>query len=162
MNWEEVFSGSAGPAGLQWALNSSSSRRILRREVQKMLRPGYYAGPFHLTRAKFKPGRKLLGYFNFTASDGLALESYPLHLAVAWQNELNNDYRVDDWMQLQEEANHFGLMPVQCDLWRDLPERKMELRLWPFDPAFPQLIRLSNPSYVAGMLESLDIPRDHR
>lgn len=162
MNWEEVFSGNAGPAGLQWALNSSSSRRFLRREVQKMLRPGYHAGPFHLTRAKFKPGRKLLAYFSFSASDGLDPVSYPLHLAVAWQNELNVDDRLDDWMQLQEDAKRSGLMPAQCDLWRDLPERKMELRLWPFDPEFPQLVRLSNPSYIAGMLESLGIPRDQR
>ena len=160
MNWKEILSGNAGLAGLQWALNSPSSRRLLRREAQKMLRPGYHAGPFHLTRAKFKPGRKLLAYFNFTACDSNDPESYPLHLAVAWQNELDGDQRLEDWRELQQEANRSGLMPVQSDLWRDLPERGMRLRLWPFDPEFPQLVRLSNPSYVAGMLESLGITRD--
>lgn len=162
MNWEEVFSGNAGPAGLQWALNSPSSRRLLRREAQKMLRPGYHAGPFHLTRAKFKPGRKLLAYFTFSALDGNDSESYPLHLAIAWQNELYGDSRLDGWSQLQEEADRSGLMPVQCDLWRDLPERGMRLQLWPFDPEFPQLVRLGNPSYITGMFESLDITRDRR
>ena len=89
-----------------------------------MLQPGYHAGPFHLTRAKFKPGRKLLAYFNFAACDSNNLEIYPLHLAVAWQNELDGDHRLEDWRELQEEANRSGLMPVQCDLWRDLPERE--------------------------------------
>jgi hypothetical protein len=51
-------------------------------------------------------------------------------------------------------------MPVQCDLWRDLPERGMRLQLWPFDPEFPQLIRLGTPSYVAGMFASLGITDD--
>ena len=160
MNWEEILSGNAGLAGLQWAINSPSSRRVLRSEAQKMLRPGYHAGPFHLTRAKFKPARKLLAYFNFAARHGNDPESYPLHLAVAWQNELDGDHRLEDWGELQEEANHSGLMPVQCDLWRDLPGRGMSLRLWPFDPEFPQLVRLSDPSYVAEMLESLGIPHD--
>jgi hypothetical protein len=160
MNWEEIFSGNAGPAGLQWALNSSSSRRLLRREAQKMLRPGYHAGTFHLTRAKFKPGRKLLAYFTFSAINGNDSESDPLHLAIAWQNELDDDSRLDGWSQLQAEANRSGLMPVQLDLWRDLPERGMRLQLWPFDPEFPQLVRLGNASYVTGVFESLGITRD--
>ena len=160
MNWEEVFSGNAGPAGLQWALNSPFSRRLLRQEAQKMLRPGYHVGPFHLTRAKFKPGRKLLAYFTFSALDGNDRERYPLHLAVAWQNEMDGDHRLDGWSQLQEEANRSGLMPVQCDLWRDLPQRGMRLQLWPFDPEFPQLIRLGDPSYVAGLFSSLGIAHD--
>lgn len=160
MNWEEVFSGNAGPAGLQWALNSPFSRRLLQREVQKMLLPGYHAGPFHLTRAKFKPGRKLLAYFTFSARDGNDRDDHPLHLAVAWQNEPDGDPRPDGWSQLQEEANRAGLMPVQCDLWRDWPERGMRLQLWPFDPKFPQLVRLGNPVHVAGMFASLGIAGD--
>lgn len=125
-----------------------------------MLRPGYHAGPFHLTRAKFKPGRHLLAYFDFTARDSDDLKSHPLHLAVAWQNGLDGDHHLEDWRALQEGADHSGLMPVQCDLWRDLPERGMRLQLWPFDPEFPQLVRLSDPAYVAGLLESIGIPRE--
>ena len=162
MNWEEILSGNAGPAGLQWALNNPSSRRLLRREAQRMLRPGYHAGPFHLTRAKFKPGRKLLAYFNFTACDSNDLEIYPLHLAVAWQNELDGDHRLEDWRELQEDANRSGLMPVQCDLWRELPERGMRLQIWPFDPEFPNLIRLGDPAYVATILATLGIDADRR
>jgi hypothetical protein len=160
MNWEEILSGNAGLAGLQWAINGPSSRRQLRMEAQKMLRPGYHAGPFRLTRAKFKPARKLLAYFNFVGRPENDLESYPLHLAVAWQNELDGDPHLADWGELQEEANRSGLMPVQCDLWRDIPERGLSLRLWPFDPEFPQLVHLSDPAYVAKMLESLDITHD--
>lgn len=148
MDWDEVFSGRAGAIGLQWTLKGPHSRRLLRQEVQEMLLPGYHPGPLHLTRAKFKPGRKLLAYFTFSARDGIEREDQPLHLAVAWQNDLPTD----DWSGLQEEANRAGLMPAQCALWRDLPERGMRLQLWPFDPAFPQLVRLGNPVHVAGML----------
>jgi hypothetical protein len=160
MNWEEILSGKAGLTGLQWALNNPSSRRLLRQEVQKMLRPGYHPDPLHLTRSKFKPGRHLLAYFNFAARDSNDLESYPLHLAAGWHNGLNGDHHIDHWRELQEEADRSGLMPVQCDLWRDLPERGIRLQLWPFDPQFPQLVRLSNPVYVAGMFDSLGIARD--
>src|SRR5690554_38210 len=148
MDWDEVFSGKAGAIGLQWALKGQYSRRLLRQEVQEMLLPGYHPGPLRLTRAKFKPGRKLLAYFTFSARDGSEREDRPLHLAVAWQNDLDTD----DWSGLQEEANRAGLMPTQCALWRDLPERGMRLQLWPFDPAFPQLVRLGNPVHVAQML----------
>jgi len=70
MKQEEILSGKAGLAGLQRVLNGQSSRRLLRSEVQAMLRQGYSAGPFHLTRAKFKPGRKLSAYFTFPARNG--------------------------------------------------------------------------------------------
>ena len=58
-----------------------------------MLRPGYRAGPFHLTRAKFKPGRKLSAYFTFPALDAVGKPGHPVHLAVTWQKNLdgNND-----------------------------------------------------------------------
>src|SRR5690349_9914380 len=144
MNWEDVISGTAGPAGLQWAVNSAASRRLLRKEAQEMLRPGFHAGPFHLTRAKFKPGQKLLAYFLFTAIAAGTRQSDSLHLAVEWRNEMDGDQHQADWSQLQEEANRAGLMPVQSQLWRDLPERKLRLQLWPFDPKFPQLVRLGN------------------
>ncbi len=160
MNWQEIFSGNAGPVGLQWALNGAFSRRLLRGEVQKMLRSGYRAGPFHLTRAKFKPGRKLLAYFTFPALDSQGRTNHPLHLAVAWENNLDGDARLDSWSQLEEEANRSGLMPVEYGLWRDLPERGMRLQLWPFDPEFPQLIRLGTPSYVAEMFAALGISGD--
>ena len=69
MNNEDVLSGKAGLAGIQRLINGQSSRRQLRSEVEKMLLPGYRAGAFHLTRAKFKPGRKLSAYFTFPALD---------------------------------------------------------------------------------------------
>jgi hypothetical protein len=67
MNHDEILSGKAGLAGIQSLVNGQASRRLLRREAQRMLRPEYQAGPFHLTRVKFKPERKLLAYFNFPA-----------------------------------------------------------------------------------------------
>jgi hypothetical protein len=159
MNQEDMLSGKAGLTGIQRALNGQSSRRLLRSEVQRMLRPGYRAGPFHLTRAKFKPGRKLSAYFTFPALNTADKSGHSVHLAVAWQN-LGANNHVDDRDQLQEEANQSGLMPVQRELWRDLLDHGIKLQVWPFDPEFPHLVRLGSPSYVAGMFKSLGITHD--
>ena len=157
MNQEEILSGKAGVAGIQHLLNGQSSRRGLREEVQTMLRPGYRAGPFHLTRAKFKPGRKLSAYFTLPVLDAKEETSPSLHLAVTWQYSLDDTPPTDHWSQLQSEAEGSGLMPVQCELWKDVPDKGMRLQLWPFDPKFPQLVRLGSPSYIAGVFSSLGI-----
>ena len=160
MNYEEVLSGDAGLAGIQSVLNGPSSRRLLRREAQDMLRSGYRAGPFHLTRAKFKPGRKLLAYFTFPVLDASGQASHFVHLAAAWQKNANGANQADAWGKLQEEANQSGLMPVQRTLWRDIPNQGLKLEVWPFDPEFPRLVRLGDPFYVAEMLASLGIADD--
>ena len=160
MNNEYILSGNAGLEGIQWVINGQSSRRLLRREVQSMLRQGYRAGPFHLTRAKFKPGRKLSAYFTFPVLDAVGQARHSVHLAVTWQKTLDGTNHADGRDQLQEEANQSGLMPVQRELWRDIPDQGIKLQIWPFDPEFPQLVRLGNPSYVAGMFASLGITHD--
>lgn len=160
MNQEEILSGNAGLAGVQWALNSPSSRRLLREEAQRMLLPGYRAGPFHLTRAKFKPGRHLLAYFTFPALDAKGQASHSVQLAVAWQNGREVNDGDAGRSQLEDQAKRSGLMPVQCELWRARPDRGITLQIWPLDPEFPQLIRLGDPSYVAGMFASLGIADD--
>jgi hypothetical protein len=157
MNREDILSGKAGLAGIQWALNGQSSRRLLRRETQTMLREGYRAGPFHLTRAKFKPERRLLAYFTFPAFDAAGHANHLVHLAVAWQKALEDINRTDGRSELREEADRSGLMPVQCELWRDVLDQGIELQLWPFDLKFPQLVRLGNASYVAEMFASVGI-----
>jgi len=162
MNHEDILFGKAGLAGIHWALNGQSSRRLLRSEAQKMLRPGYRAGPFHLTRAKFKPEQKLLAYFTFPVLDAAGRLSHSVQLAASWQKNLDGTNHTDDWVQLQEEANQAGLMPVQSELWRNILNQGIQLQVWPFDPEFPQLVRLSDPSYVAGMFASLGIAREFK
>lgn len=157
MNREDILSGTAGLAGIQWALNGQSSRRLLRSEVQGMLWEGYRAGSFHLTRAKFKPGRKLSAYYTFPVFNAADKASHSVQLAVTWQNSLEESNHADGRGQLQEEANQAGLMLVQRELWRDLPAHGLKLQVWPFDQKFPQLVRLGNSSYVAGMFSSLGI-----
>jgi hypothetical protein len=160
MNQEDLLSGKAGLSGIQQALNGQSSRRLLRSEAQRMLRQGYRAGSFHLTRAKFKPERKLLAYFTFPVLDAAGLASHSVQLAAAWQKNLDGKHQTEGWGQLQEEANRSGLMPFQCELWRENLDQGIELKVWPFDPEFPQLVRLGNPTYVAGMFTSLGIVPD--
>ena len=160
MNREDILSGKAGMAGIQRLLNGQSSRHLLKREVQGMLRAGYHAGPFHLTRAKFKPGRKLQAYFTFPTFDTAGKVCDSVHLAVTWQNTLDGTTSADGSEQLQEEANQSGLMPVQRELWRDLLDQGIKLQIWPLDPKFPQLVRLGNPSYVTKMFTSLGIAEE--
>jgi aminoglycoside phosphotransferase (APT) family kinase protein len=160
MNQEDILSGNAGLAGIQLALSGQASRRLLRTEVQTMLRNGYHAGPFQLTRAKFKPGRKLSAYFTFPVLNAVGEASHPVHLAITWQKDLEAGNHANARGQLQEEANRSGLMPVQRELWRDLLDPGIRLQIWPLDPKFPQLVRLGDPSYVAGMFATLGIAHD--
>src|SRR4030067_3809735 len=96
MTQEDILSGRAGLAGIQRLLNGESSRRLLRSEAQSMLRQGYRAGPFHLTRAKFKPGRKLSVYFTFPVLDAVGQASHSVQLAVAWRKTLDGNHHPDD------------------------------------------------------------------
>jgi thiamine kinase-like enzyme len=157
MRQEEVLSGNAGVTGIQRLLNGQSSRALLKREVQKMLQEGYRIDSFQLTRAKFKPGRKLSAYFTVPVLHTKDQASYLMQIAVTWQNELDDAPHANNWIRLQNEANEAGLMPVQCELWRDVPKRGIRIQVWPFDPKFPQLVRLGNPSYVAGIFSALGI-----
>jgi thiamine kinase-like enzyme len=157
MNYEDILSGKAGLNGIQSALNGQSSRHQLRKVAQSMLRPGYRAGTLHLTRAKFKPDRKLLAYFTFPALDAAGEPSHLVQLAAAWQKDQDNSSHRDGWAQLQQEADQVGLMPVQSELWRDIPDQGLTLQMWPFDPEFLQLVRLGNPSYIAERFASLGI-----
>src|SRR5689334_1230085 len=148
MNQEEILSGKAGLAGIQGLIHGQSSRNLLRKEAQAMLKEGYRAGPFHLTRVKFKPGRKLSAYFTFPAISAVGDASHLVHLAVAWQANLDGNPGVVKRAQLQEQADQNGLMPVQRELWREIPDRGLKLEMWPFDPEFSQLVRLGDPAYV--------------
>jgi len=157
---EDILSGKAGVAAIQQVLNGQSSRRLLKREVQRMLREGYRIGTLHLTRAKFKPERKLSAYFNFPALDVEGRASQLMHLAVTWQPNLDGANLDDSWSQLQDEARQSGLMPIQRELWKDIPDEGMRLQIWPFDPKFTQLVRLGSPSYAADIFRSLGITDD--
>ena len=160
MKYDEILSGKAGLAGLQRVLYGPSSRRLLRSEAESMLRQGYRAGPFHLTRAKFKPERKLSAYFTFPALDAAGNAKQSVHLAVSWQKNLDGNHHADGRGQLQAEANESGLMPVQRELWRDILDQGIEFQIWPLDAEFPQLVRLGDPAYVAGVFTSLGIAHD--
>lgn len=157
MNQRDILSGKAGVEGIQSLLHGQSSRRLLKQEVQRMLQEGYHPGPFHLTRAKFKPGRKLSAYFTVPVLRSKEPAGHLMHLAITWQTDLDNTSSAGSWSQLQNEADRAGLMPVQSELWRDVPDKGIRFQIWPFDPKFSQLVRLGNPVYVAEMFSSLAI-----
>jgi aminoglycoside phosphotransferase (APT) family kinase protein len=113
-----------------------------------------------LSRAKFKPGRKLSAYFSFPVLNDAGKVCHTSQLAVTWQNSLESGDDADGRSQLQQEASRAGLMPVQRELWRDLPERGIRLQIWPLDPKFPHLVNLGDPSHAAEMLASLGVAQD--
>ena len=158
MNQEDILSGKAGVAGIQRVLNGQSSRRLLRSEVQTMLRPGYRAGPFHLTRAKFKPGRKLSAYFTFPALEAVSQASHLVHLAVTWQKDLDGINHADSWSQLQEEARQSGLMPVQSELWKELLTRESSFRFGRSTRSFRSWFAWAIPPMLLGCLHLLELP----
>ena len=162
MNRDDILSGVAGLTGIQWMLSGQSSRRLLKSGAQSMLQQGYRAGPFQLTRAKFKPQRKLSAYFTVPVTDAAGQVIRSVHLAAAWQKSLEGSNLANGRERMQEEARRSGLMPVQRELWREVPDQWMELQMWPLDPEFPRLVRLGDPSHVAGMLRSLGIAPDLR
>lgn len=109
-------------------------------------------GPCRLTRAKFKPGRKLTTYYDAVVhmTDGDCVRS----IAVAWRcnGEAGSPAQIDRPSYPQAEA---CLMPVAApfrQLTANLPEWNMHVLISPLDADFVQLMRLCDQSYAQNML----------
>src|SRR5207237_5988774 len=81
----DVLSGSAGVAGVQWALVGRPMRRVLRRELGRMLPDARILGPCRLRRAKYKPGRHLTAYFDVTILEGRPGGNSVRPVEVTWR-----------------------------------------------------------------------------
>jgi thiamine kinase-like enzyme len=149
-----VLSGDAGLAGVRWLLLESGPRRVLRRELATMLGDPHVLGPCRLRRAKFKPGRKLTAYYEANLRDprGRPLGRRPI--AATWTAE-GGDRRwppVPEGAELEADAAGRGLATPFRALEAVVPDWSMHVLVSPLDVRFPHLVRLSDPSFLPGVV----------
>jgi aminoglycoside phosphotransferase (APT) family kinase protein len=152
-----ALSGSAGLAGVQWAVQGPAIRRMLRETIAGLLPPGSRVGPLRLTRAKFKPERKINAYYTFAVDGPARAGERPVPAAVTWQALGDPAGLAGALSQAQAEVEARGLLAPFCRLWQAIPERNLLLQVWPLDPVFPQLARLADPAHAAELLETLGL-----
>jgi Phosphotransferase enzyme family len=150
----DVLSGDAGLAGVRWLLLEPAPRRVLRHELATMLGDAHVLGPCRLRRAKFKPGRRLTAYYEADLRDprGRALARRPI--AATWTAE-GAERRwppVPEGAELAAEAAGRGLATPFCALQTVVPDWSMHVLVSPLDVRFPHLMRLSDPSFLPGVV----------
>jgi Ser/Thr protein kinase RdoA (MazF antagonist) len=149
VHFDDVVSGRTGAPGVRGALRSSPLRRRIRGVVVEALARPTPLGPCRLRRTKFKPGRKLTAYLDANVAGRAA----PTAIAVTWQAADGAPIgRSAQEVALESEAEGRGLRtPFRC-LTAEAPDLRMRVHIAPLDADFPQLVRLSDPAYVAHLL----------
>lgn len=153
MQISDVLMGRDGLAGVQWALQGRPARQALRQGLASLLADGALPGPCYLQRAKYKPGRKLTGYYDvgLRSSNGARPGRRPI--AVTWTNEAEDRAGpAPALLEMEAEAMRRGLAAPFQRLLAVVPAWGMRIRVAPLDPDFPQLVRVSDPHYVPNML----------
>jgi hypothetical protein len=149
MRVDDVLSGRSGAPGVRGALRSSPLRRRVRGAVVDALARPAPLGPCRLRRTKFKPGRKLTAYLdaNVVGVEGRRA------IAVTWDASGRAPLdRSAEEAALESEAERRGLRtPFRC-LTAEAPDFRMRVDIAPLDAVFPQLVRLSDPAYVANLI----------
>jgi len=145
-----LLGGGAGVAGVRALLYGSGARRVLREQLAALLEPGAAVGRCRLDRAKFKPGRKLTGYYlievlHRAGRDVRAVE-------VTWHAAGQAETPDEREPAMEEEARAAGVAAPFRYLRGHVPSTGAVLRVAPLDVAYPQLVRLCRPDYVQGML----------
>jgi aminoglycoside phosphotransferase (APT) family kinase protein len=150
----DVLSGDSGLAGVQWLLLGRSPRRALRGELATMLEDPNLLGPCRLRRAKFKPGRKLTASYDVHLRDSGARLQGRRPIAVTWTAEGLEHQSPSASLDtaLESEAASRGLATPFHTLATAVPDRGMRILVSPLDARFPQLPRLSDPSFLAEVV----------
>ena len=151
-----MLSGRAGAAGIQWLLFAPESRRALRRELATLLDDRCALGPCRLRRAKFKPGRKLTAYYDVHLRDSRGMPAGSRPVAVIWTpgGASGREGSAADGARVHAEALRRGLVAPFRSLEAEPQRPGPRILVSPLDESFPQLVRLSDPSYVAEILEA--------
>ncbi len=149
----EALAGRAGVEGVRWALRGPPMRSVLRGELRTLLGAFGAPGPVLLRRAKFKPGRKLTAYYDVGID---AHASRPV--AVTWTPVGDGGSQSSEpepgGLIMQAEAERQGLAAPFERLQSDMPGYGMRILVSPLDATYPQLVRVSAPGYVHGMLSA--------
>jgi Phosphotransferase enzyme family len=151
---EDVLSGRAGLEGVQWLLVAEGQRRVLPKQVKAMLSPGARLGGCLLRRARFRPGRKVKAFYDVMIKSRGSQYYSARPVAVTWEsNRATNEQRKDaDTVAIEAEARSRDVASPFRELAANLPQSRMRVLVWPVDPEFPQLVRLSDRQYVHNML----------
>lgn len=147
---EEILSGQAGLDGLRHLLYGRASRAALRRELTALLEPGAQLGACRLERAKFKPDRKLTGYYvaSISSTDRRLVRG----VEVVWSPGETADGEPPAETSMQDEARAAGVAAPFRALRADGPA--FGLHVAPLDVTFPQLVRLSTPDHVRELMSA--------
>src|SRR3989449_10807723 len=96
---------------IQWLLLSATPRRVLRDQLKSLLPAPNMLGPCRLRRVRFRPGRKLTGYYDARVRvEGT--EGYRVRpIAVTWTVDGEADWRQgrNALAELQAEAARQGV-----------------------------------------------------
>jgi Phosphotransferase enzyme family len=128
-----------------------------------MLLPGVKVRRCVLRRARFRPGRKLKGFYEVTIETNRGSVYCTRPIAVNWSSDVNENWesalRV---AEMQAEARRRNISEPFSRLSAESPQNNIRILVWPLDPDFEQLVRLSSWEYVSAMLSSLHrAPADH-
>jgi hypothetical protein len=154
MNLADALSGRAGLEGIRWMLTRAPFR-ALRRELGALLIDPAMLGPCHLRRVRFKPGHKLLADYDATIRvEGNGKYSLrPVFVVWGSYKDRVPCQATVDRAEMEAEALRRGVTAPFQKLAADRPELRVHVRVSPLDVHFPQLVRVSDPEYVRGMVD---------
>jgi hypothetical protein len=156
MRIDNVLMGRDGLAGVQGVLSGRPGRRALRQGLESLLPDRAGLGPCYLRRAKYKPGRKLTGYYDVDLRGVGADKPGRRSIAVTWTDAAADQADpAPALLDMQAEAVGRGLAAPFQRLLAAVPAWGMHIQVWPLDPHFPQLVRVSDPQYVRAMLTGM-------
>lgn len=148
---DEVLTGRGGVEALRTLLYGRNHRRRLLQQLNDLLEPRSRITRCDLERAKFKPGRKLTGYYLATVAGP---QPSRRAVEVVWSRDPRSDDLGADEAAMQDEARVAGVAaPFRrlCDRPADGPW----VQVAPLDVSYPQLVRLSRPDHVRRLLETV-------
>ena len=151
MSITDALSGKGGISAVQWALLDPASRTAIAERLDDLLADGAEATAWRLHRAKFKPDRKINAHFNVTLrwNDTDVVRS----VVVTWTPTDDTGRQKDAALaDMEAHAIERGLAAPFRRLHDSVPQWGMEMLVSPLDPAFPQLIKLSEPEAIGSML----------
>ncbi|HYY72712.1 MAG TPA: aminoglycoside phosphotransferase family protein [Candidatus Bathyarchaeia archaeon] len=162
MNLEKVLSGNAGWEGIRRLVVSPPARKLLRRELGVLSQVPQVLGPCHLQHVRFriKPNPRLSAYFRVGMRGQSLNGDEPRTFAVIWKPKWVGDLSATEpepepepeVILMEEEAERRGVAMPFHRLARRVPAWGMQIQVSPLDTAFPQLVRMSDPDYVSGVI----------
>src|SRR4051794_20784018 len=148
---DEVLTGSAGVDGLRTLLYGRAHRRRLHRLIDDLLEPQNRIARCELERAKFKPGRKLTGYFVVHV---VGVQPCTRAIEVVWALDPGTNAEDAGEAAMQEEAVSAGVAAPFHDL-RNRATSRPGVRVAPLDVSYPQLVRLCQPEHVRDLVDAV-------